>query len=166
MIRLIEHTDAEELYALVEENRDYLRQWLPWLDMNTSINDTKRFITKCLQDYAAGKSMVYAIIADQICGVCGFNSINDSIKAGYIGYWLSRQQQGKGLATSSVTKLETIGFEQLKLNKIEIHAATGNIKSRKIAEGLGYTNTGAIIDAEWLYDHYVDHVIYCKKVER
>ena len=27
---LLEEADAEELYALVEQNRAYLAEWLPW----------------------------------------------------------------------------------------------------------------------------------------
>ncbi|MCH2192501.1 MAG: GNAT family N-acetyltransferase, partial [Gammaproteobacteria bacterium] len=85
------------------------------------------------------------------------------IKAGYIGYWLSKDKQGHGLLTSACNELEEIGFNLLCLNKIEIHVAKENHKSRAVAERLGYSEKGVILDAEWLYDRYVDHVIYCKK---
>ena len=163
MIRLIIHTDANDLFCLVDTNREYLKNWLPWLDYNTSVSDYESFITKSLQDYANRKSMVFVIIhEDKICGVCGFNSFNNTIKAGYIGYWIARQYQGKGLITKSCQELETIGFQKLNLNKIEIHAATDNYKSRNVAIRLGYIHTGKLLAAEWLYSKYVDHEIYCK----
>ncbi|PCJ54692.1 MAG: RimJ/RimL family protein N-acetyltransferase [Planctomycetota bacterium] len=163
MIRLIQHTDCERIWKLIEKNRDYLRKWLPWLDWNTSKEDTKEFITNSLKDYVEKKSMVNVIVAEEVCGICSFNSINNSIKAGYIGYWIAENHQGKGLVTESCRDLETLGFEQLKLNKIEIHVAQENIQSQKVAEKLGYIETGKVIDAEWLYDHYVDYIIYCKR---
>ena len=163
MIRMIQHTDADELFELVSSNREYLRKWLPWLDYNKSIDDTRSFIKTSLADYANNKSMVHVVVDKQIVGVCGYNSFNHSIKAGYVGYWIAESHHGNGLATSSCKELERIGFELLKLNKIEIHAATENIKSRKVAEKLNYAETGRILDAEWLYDHYVDHIIYCKR---
>ena len=35
-----------------------------------------------------------------------------------------------------------------------------NHKSRAIPERFGFKKEGMIRQAEWLYDHYVDHIIY------
>lgn len=62
---------------------------------------------------------------------------------------------------TSVSKaLTDYAFTELKLNKVEIRAAAENQKSRSIPERLGYKEEGTIRQAEWLYDHYVDHVVY------
>ena len=62
--------------------------------------------------------------------------------------------------TKTVLALLQYAFEDLQLNKVEIRAAVGNAKSRAIPERLGFTKEGTIREAEWLYDHYVDHVAY------
>jgi ribosomal-protein-serine acetyltransferase len=41
-----------------------------------------------------------------------------------------------------------------------MHCAVGNTKSRAVPERLGFVQEGILHDAEWLYDHYVDLVIY------
>jgi ribosomal-protein-serine acetyltransferase len=46
------------------------------------------------------------------------------------------------------------------MHKVEIRAASGNKKSRAVPERLGFKQEGCIRQAEWLYDHYVDHVVY------
>lgn len=51
-------------------------------------------------------------------------------------------------------------FSHLKLNKVEIRAAIENKKSRSIPERLGFVNEGSIRQAEWLYDHFVDQIVY------
>jgi ribosomal-protein-serine acetyltransferase len=51
-------------------------------------------------------------------------------------------------------------FNELELNRVEIRAAVLNKKSRAIPERLGFTQEGIIRSAEWLYDHFVDHVVY------
>ena len=159
MIRLIKQEDAESIWALVESNRDYLRRWLPWLDYTQSISDTEKFIEDAIAGYANKKCMVNVIEDEEIVGIVGFNSFNWDIKAGYIGYWVSESMRGKGITGSFCKELQRIGFEEHDLNKIEIHVAVENIASRRVAEKLGYVETGTLLDAEWLYDHYVDHIV-------
>ncbi|HEY7883619.1 MAG TPA: GNAT family protein [Cellvibrionaceae bacterium] len=46
------------------------------------------------------------------------------------------------------------------MNRIEIACATENIKSRTIAERLGFSLEGVSREREFLYRKYVDHAIY------
>lgn len=162
-IRLLTLNDTDSIWSLVDQNRAYLKQWLPWLDYNTSIKDTEKFISDCITQFQEKKSYVNVIENGNICGICGFNSFNWSIKAGYIGYWVAEQFRGQGLATEACKQLELIGFNELGLNKIEIHAASKNQASRNVAIKLGYKHTGTLLDAENLYGNYVDHEIYVKR---
>ena len=68
--------------------------------------------------------------------------------------------QGRGIVTKACRTLVTYAFEQYTLNKVEIHCATGNTRSRAIPEKLGFVQEGIIRQAEWLNDHYVDMVVY------
>ena len=43
-LRMLEDRHAEELFALVDRNREYLREWLPFLDGTTSVEDEGGFI--------------------------------------------------------------------------------------------------------------------------
>lgn len=33
---------AEQLFALTDQNREYLKVWLPWLDSVQEVDDTKK----------------------------------------------------------------------------------------------------------------------------
>ena len=62
--------------------------------------------------------------------------------------------------TEACRAMLNYGFDVLGLNKIEIRCATGNTRSCAIPRRLGFTQEGIIRQAEWLYDHYVDLVLY------
>ncbi|WP_042353487.1 GNAT family N-acetyltransferase [Bacillus rubiinfantis] len=160
-LKLIELQDAEQLYKLTDKSRAYLREWLPWLDRTTRIEDTKGYIQGCLQAYADNKGLFAVILfKGEIAGVVSFNSIDWGNKTAQIGYWLDEEFQGNGIMTKAVKALVDYAFSEYKLNKVEIHAAVENQKSRSIPERLGFVREGRIREAEWLYDHYVDHYVY------
>ncbi|WP_026772418.1 MULTISPECIES: GNAT family N-acetyltransferase [Sediminibacillus] len=160
-LKLMELSDAEELFALTDSSRDYLREFLRWVDGTTTEEDTQAFIQSGLQHFADNKSLTTAILYQgKIAGVIGFHEISWNNKSASIGYWLGENHQGKGIMSRSVKALTSYGFDRLDLNRIEIRAAAENVKSRAIPEKLGFTKEGCIRQAEWLYDHFVDHVVY------
>ncbi len=152
---------AGELFHLTNKNREYLREWLPWLDSINSSLDTGVFITSMIDKFENHGSPNFAIIYNKsICGVTGFHKIDKQHNIGSIGYWLAQEHTGKGIATSTTQELLTIGFENYGLNKIEIHCAEGNTKSRAIPERLGFKFEATLRQCEWLYSKYVNHAIY------
>lgn len=160
-LKLIDFQDAEAVFRLTEESRAYLREWLPWLDTIKRIEDTKVFIETSAKGFAENKSMNTVIFyKDQVAGIAGFNELDWANKIAYIGYWLGKDFQGYGIMTRVVRSLTEYAFRILNFNRVEIRAAVANSKSRAIPERLGYSQEGIIHDAEWLYDHYVDHVVY------
>lgn len=160
-LKLIQPHDAQRVFALTELSRENLRTWLPWLDTTTKLQDTQQFIQFCLKGFSENTSLTTVILfKGEIVGVVGFNSINWANKTAYIGYWLGTGYEGNGIMTNAVHALTDYAFLELQLDKVEIRAASGNKKSRSIAERLHFTMEGCIRQAEWLYDHYVDHIVY------
>lgn len=153
--------DAEVLFELTEANRGYLRQWLPWLDAVTSVDDSREFIRAC--DERARRSGAFAALiesAGEPCGVVGYNWIDPINRSCEIGYWLAESHAGRGVMTRACATLIAHAFETLLLNRVVIPAAVGNRRSRAIPERLGFAQEGVLRDAEWLYDHFVDHALY------
>jgi ribosomal-protein-serine acetyltransferase len=160
-LRLLQVSDAEELFALTNTNRDYLRTWLGWLDRTISVADTKSFIEYTLETSANNRGLT-AVICDEgsIVGLIGYNHIDRQNRIGYIGYWLAANYQGKGIMTTSCQAICDYGFTTLNLNRLVINCATENQSSRAIPERLGFIHEGTMRDAEWLYDRFVNHEIY------
>ncbi|MFC7370265.1 GNAT family N-acetyltransferase [Fictibacillus iocasae] len=160
-LRLMTEEDASELYSLIDSSRPYLREWLGWVDYSTSVQESRDFIKAGRKNYAEDVSMTAAIIyKGKIAGVAGFQNISWLNHTVSIGYWLGEGFQGKGLVTKAVEALVTHAFNGMKLNRVEIRAAVENAKSRAVPERLGFTEEGRIRQSEFLYDHYVDHIVY------
>jgi len=160
-LELLHIRHAPALHNLSQSNRDYLKEWLPWLIDGYSIEDTRQFITMTMKQYADNLGFQSSIIyKGELAGVTGYHAINHTNHSGSIGYWLGQAYSGTGIMTKSVKKVIEIGFNDYELEKVEIRCATGNIKSAAIPERLGFKKDGIIRQNEWLYDHYVDHVIY------
>lgn len=160
-LHLLAQDDAAAVYQLVESNRAYLREWLPWIDYIRSVEDEYAFISNTRTEYENNKSFTYAIwYQQQIVGIAGYNQIDWADRRVEIGYWLAAQCQGQGIVTKSCRALIQYAFDDLKLNKVEIHCATMNTRSCAIPQRLGFTREGTLRQAEWLYDHFVDHKLY------
>lgn len=160
-LKLVDHRDADAIFALTDKSRDYLKEWLPWPIFIKKVDDTKDFIKSSMQNYVDNKGMVTAILfKGEVAGILSFNSFDWSTRVGHIGYFLGEEFQGNGIMTRAVRALMDIGFSELDLNKVEIRAASKNVKSRKIPETLGFIEEGILRQVQWLYDHYVDHVVY------
>jgi len=160
-LRLLHDQHAEELFALVDSNREYLRQWLPWLDYNVSVEDSRQFIKNTLQYHASGDGFNAGIwFEGRIAGAIGFHKTDWKSRCTNIGYWLGESYQGNGLATKACRALIDYIFHDMRLNRVEILCASENIKSQAIPERLKFTNEGTLRQAEWLYDHFVDLIVY------
>jgi len=160
-LRIYEERHAQEVAELVNQNRAYLRQWLPWIDNSRTIEDSRAFIRSSLQQFAQNEGFQAGICyRDKLVGGIGYQSIDWINRKVEIGYWLGESFQRKGLMTNACRTLIAYAFTEIGLNKVEIRCATENIRSCAIPKRLGFTQEGILRDAEWLYDHYVNTVVY------
>lgn len=162
-LRLFTEEDTQELFLLTMQSRKHLQKWLGWIHAAYSIEDTHAFIRDTWEQIAknGGHPLNFGIIYDgRIAGTIGFHTFNRLNRSASVGYWLGEPFVGKGIMTKSFYKLLEYGFESLHLHRIEVRAAEGNLKSRAIPERFGFKQEGVIREAEWLYDHYVNHVVY------
>ncbi len=160
-LRLLEEAHVGELYRLTDANRAHLRQWLPWVDDTRSVEDTRCFVRVATQQFASNQGYECGIWwRGQLVGTIGNHRIDWRNGSTSIGYWLGEAYQGRGLMTRACRALVDHAFRTLRLHRVEIRAATGNLRSRAIPQRLGFREEGILRDGEWLYDHYVDLVVY------
>jgi len=157
ILRILTERDAGAVFALVDQDRAYLREWLPWVDASRSADDTLAFIRSSREQLAAETGFSAGLWhAGHFAGVIGMHKIDRMNRKGEIGYWLGEAHQGKGLMTDACRAVVTHALEELELNRVEILCAEGNRKSCAIPRRLSFTEEGVLREAELVDGRYHD----------
>jgi len=158
---ITEEQDAPELFALVEANRAHLRAWLPWVDSTESVEDELAFIQRTREQFEHGEGVGCLIrYRGQFAGTIGFHGASELNRSIEIGYMLGKAFEGKGIMTRACKAMVSYAFREWHMNRVQIRCATGNVRSCAIPQRLGFTREGVMRQSEWLYDHFVDLVLY------
>jgi ribosomal-protein-serine acetyltransferase len=165
-LRLLEESDADELHALIEANREHLARWMPWAIEERSAGRTLDFIRATRKQVADNNGLQAAIVeGEAIIGVVGFHAVDWANRATSIGYWLDAEHQGQGTMTAAVRALTAHAFDGWGLKRVEIRCAVENARSRAIPERLGFHGEGIRRRAERVGDRWLDHVVYAMLAE-
>jgi ribosomal-protein-serine acetyltransferase len=160
-LAMIEHRHARQLFDLIESNRAYLREWMSWVDQRRTPNEVATYVANALKQFALGQGVQVGIWeGGNLCGIINCCPIDWPNKASYLEYWLGDEYQGKGIMTASGRAVVDYLFGTLELHRLTIRCAAENLRSRAVAERLGFALEGISRDAEWLYDHFVNHAVY------
>jgi len=162
-LRLFTNDDSEEFYNLVIDSKKHLEKWLTWVGSVESKEDTDESLKLRIESLVenSGYPMWFAIIyKGKISGTIGFNDIDKTNGVGELGYFLGESFQQKGIMSRAYKTIIDYGFKILSLNRIEAYIANGNERSKALPRRFGFLEEGKIRQAEWLYDHYEDEIVY------
>jgi len=152
---------ANTVFNIVDSQRDYLGKWLPFVEFTKTVDDTKNWIKSTLEVPNEKKLYNFAIIKNEVLvGLIALNLSDTRINKTEIGYWISADYQGQGLATFATEALCKYAFTNLNFNKIVIKCGTGNFASLKIPLKLGFRMDGIERDAEYVNGEYYDVAVY------
>lgn len=141
-LRKLEITDVSDLYryASKEDTSRYLL-WSP----HPNEHATRYVIENILRDYRAGKYTELAIVlreSGRMIGTCGFTTFDTQNMTAEIGYVISPDYWGMGLACEAVSAIVNFAFCELGVKRIEAKYMVENHSSRRVMEKLGMTFEG------------------------
>jgi len=144
VLDLLEERDADELYALVDANREHLQRFLPWARIATPENE-RAFLRASLERFARGGGFDAGIrVGGTLAGALGIFNVRADVRRAEIGYWLAESFQGRGVMTRAVAGLARVLFEERGFNRLEIRCQSENLPSRRVAERLGFRHEGTL----------------------
>jgi len=157
-LREISIDDANIIFNKINEYRESLKTWLPWINSTKSQKDTENFINSIIN---SEKDLVF-IIKHQLnfAGIIGLKEIDVLNHRAEIGYWLLPCFEGKGIMTLCCKAITDYSFNHLNINRIQIKCATKNQKSNAIPNRLNYFFEGIEREGEFINDKYFDLNLY------
>ncbi|HVS67016.1 MAG TPA: GNAT family N-acetyltransferase, partial [Mycobacteriales bacterium] len=96
---------ASESFAVVDAERERLREWLPWVDHTTTVNHTEQYFEAVERADAAGEGLHAVIHVDgRFAGHADLRIVPIQ-RSGEVGYWLAAAAVGRGVITRVVAEL-------------------------------------------------------------
>jgi RimJ/RimL family protein N-acetyltransferase len=109
--------------------------------------DARTYLLARYDAINAGSSAPFAIVdpeTDVLLGSISLMRFEWQHRRAEVGYWLAREARGLGHATRAVGLICGWAFQQLRLERIELLAATGNPASQQVAERSGFVREGVL----------------------
>lgn len=152
---------APVIFESIDRDRDFLTQWLPFVEYTQNLSDTENFIKSLVNQTGKKRDEVFAIrYKGEFAGLIGFKDTDWVNRKTELGYWLAKNMQGKGIITSCVDKLTVYAFRKLKMNRIQVKVAKGNSKSAAIPKKLGFEYEGTERAGELHRNKFFDLEVY------
>ncbi|MEQ1605841.1 MAG: GNAT family protein [Pyrinomonadaceae bacterium] len=160
-LRLPQTRDVEEITAVVRDNLDRLKPWMPWATDDYSAESARGYIQRTLDEFASDGRFSASIVQNgKIVGSIGFHNFDNANRSAHIGYWIARDEEGKGIVTRCCKALIDHLFDEVGLNRVQINCITENTRSRAIPERLGFKLEGVLRQAEYVNGRFGDWAIY------
>ncbi len=143
-----EVSQAEELFHLIDRNRDELRPWMVWEERTQTVKDSQAFIEGMIEGWQFGDEYDYSIVLKKtgaMIGSFGFHTVDAFSRNCHLGFWLSKESQGKGYVTEAVKLGEEVA-RKLGFHRLIMTCNRLNTKSRAVAQRNGYRQESLLID--------------------
>jgi len=161
LIRQLNIGDSEEIYCLIDSNRDYLGNWLSWVPDTQSRSDAEAFLLKSLDLARERKGYFCGIfVGDILVGVAGATAYPGEKNSMYLNYWVSNAWSRRGLATQACRQL--IHFLESKwcIDSFFVTLSDKNIASLRVAEKLGFRFSEPLSNSDHNTDGFSANLLY------
>jgi ribosomal-protein-serine acetyltransferase len=162
-IRRYRDDDILLLFEAARESVNDMFPWMPWCHQNYSLEESGTFVQSREEAWSQKTDFDFTIRdpeTDRFLGGVSLNQFNRDHNFANLGYWVRSSSTGRGIATAAALLLARVGFEDLRLHRIEIVVAVGNLASERVAEKMNANREGVLRNRLLLHDRPRDAVMY------
>ncbi len=151
LIRPPQVGDGVALNEAVIESFKTLSQFMDWAKEKPSIEDSEEYVRLCAANWILKKSeepwlplLVFNQENNQLIGATGFHHIIWEVPSAETGYWLRTSYERSGYMTEALNAVVQYAFKQMKVERLGITCDVNNVRSKKLAERLGFVLEGKL----------------------
>ena len=163
-IRLIEPGDGRALSDLLVRNRAFLAPWSPIrADGYETVAGQRTDIDLVLEQHRRGGTVPFVVLDDdgQVAGRLTLSGIvRGSFRSCAMGYWLSENRTGRGLATRAVAAALGHAFDELGLHRVQAETLVQNTASQRVLARNGFVQYGLAPRYLEIAGRWQDHLMF------
>jgi ribosomal-protein-alanine N-acetyltransferase len=162
--RLLTPDDAPELSRLLLRNRAFLAPWAPvhpddWF----TPGGQRKAIQDVLARHAQGLALPHVVL-DRDGAIAGGITLTGIARGAFLsaslGYWVTADRNGQGLATAAIAEMKEIAFGDLGLHRLEAGTLEHNTRSQRVLQRNGFVRIGLEPRYVRIAGRWQDHVLF------
>jgi len=137
-------SDASQMLKLIEDNRQALGSYLPWVAAVTDISSAEKFIDERVNIGLSGARWFKVMVDGALCGMFGIKSFDPETGTAEVGYMLAEGMQGKGVVGNIICGMSGYIKDLIGATIMEFRCLAPNQSSINVALRAGATLTQVI----------------------
>jgi ribosomal-protein-alanine N-acetyltransferase len=164
ILRPLENDDIPALARLTRANREFLAPTSPLRSEDYFTDEgQQRAGAESLRAAANGTALPLVIVdgAGSIAGTLTINSIiRGAFQSASLGYWVSRDANGQGLASAAVAAAKRIAADELRLHRLQAETLVDNEASQRVLLKNGFVRYGRAPDYLKIAGQWREHLLF------
>jgi ribosomal-protein-alanine N-acetyltransferase len=161
--RLVAVADAAALAELVRRNREFMAPWDPIRPEEFFTTEGQAAVIEELLDgHERGVTLPHVILdsTGHVAGRITGSIVRGAFQSCGIGYWVTKDLQGLGLATAAVAHIKAIAFSELGLHRLQAETLLHNTASQRVLQRNGFEQYGVAPDYLNIAGRWQDHIMF------
>lgn len=173
VLRPLRSNDVPEMRRALRTNTAHLQPWsvapAPGEDPS-SLASVSRAVLQHRREWKRGHTFVLVIAPREndrlVIGRIALGGVlRGAFQNAYLGYWIDREHQGRGLTTEAVRATTAFAFASAGLHRIQAAVMPRNDGSLRVLEKVGYRREGIAERYLCIAGRWEDHVLYAITAE-
>jgi ribosomal-protein-alanine N-acetyltransferase len=164
LLKRYQQGEGKLVYALIRDNKTRLQDHFPrTIAQITDENKAELYVRSRIADWYGQKGYFFGIWeqgSQTYIGQISVKNLDWEVPRAEIGYYISKEYEGRGLMTEVLKVIIRFSFEQLKVRKLFLRTTPSNVRSSKLAENCGFVKEGCLRKDFLKADKTLSDVIY------